>query len=443
MKSFHNVVYGKMWIKLESFLRVVGEGAFELSADGDGNFILPATGVAGATKRFFQGSLSEGIWERITFYDAVAEMDSVRIEERSGIRINPATLTAEDGSLRKLLYIGQGMLTELRVEAFLNNESECEEFRRLFYTMCDAIADGEISFGAGKTKGAGQFEVIGTSYRQLNLLEEHDFKEYLRGTKCIFDELRSEPYDNRHKCQALEVASTEMRLVLRAEIPNGLIVKGGKERLTTEQEADAKQLDAVNVSKSVDEKYTYYIPGTSIKGCVRAYAEKIARFNGISEDVLVTLFGGEKEGVKYRSHLRTQDTLLPSSDIATTVHNRIAIDRWLGGTMPGAKMDEEIIYTKKDRTIVLSMATYSKEDGDRKLLNALIFLTLRDMGLGLVPIGSGSGIGFGRLQGVTLDIAGQTLPYTEKGLDFSQNESLKEEVQSWLDVLKGGCAYAD
>ncbi len=453
MKAFRSIFYGKIGLKLSSFLHIGGEEEkyFSLVTDGAGRFILPAAGIAGAVKAYL-GSLGmdcsdlfgsgntekqRGTESRVYFYDGLCK--NAVPERRNGIRLDPARGTVEKGGLYTWYFIGQGMETELCMQAFLQTEAQREEIEKAFACIADGIAEKRLVFGAKKSNGAGIFQVIGTGSRILELTCARDFHAYLQGVSEMFSSIPMVKYQKGKESLYGQSGkeSSVMEFELTAEIPGGLLVKGNEEKEYL-PELNGRQVNAVNVRKSVDQIKCCYIPSSTIKGAVRGYAGKVCHCMQIPQEKFVRLFGGETEKKKYRSHLQVQDVLIPEKE--SVILDRIKIDRWLGSVIDGAKMDQEVIYTKKGGTIKICVTTDLNDSRDRNLINALVFLTLRDMGLGLVSVGSGNSIGLGRLNGLTLRIRNTTLPFKEQGIDFQragqQGRDMEGLVTEWLREVK-------
>lgn len=447
------VFYGKGKIRLASFLHIGGEdeSSLNLVTDGGGQYILPATSISGSVKAYFRkksfdtehylGWTDEeqgaGTDSKIYYYDAVCS--HVQLEERNGIRMDAAHGVAEENGLFKQYFIGQGMETEICFQAFLDSEAECNDVQ-LFYTELFAgIQKGSLSFGAMKNNGAGIFQVIETGSKILNLADKKDFLIYLSGVNNVLRLLSYESWIKSENEQpvfaSVEKGITEFELT--AEIPDGLIIKSGEILPRIRVGSDIRKVNAVNVTKEIDGSSCYYIPGSTIKGTVRGYAQKVCNTFGIPEEVMVQIFGGTPDRKVNRGYVKAHDVLVPQPQ--TTVYNRIKIDRWLGSVIKGAKMEQEVISTQNGNAIKIRVVTEETENQNSKLMNALVYLALRDIGLGLVTIGSGSSVGLGRLKGKELRIGNYKADFENMQIVFDEKEPtsapLKAIVEEWLQEV--------
>lgn len=448
------ILYEKMVVELSGFLLVGGEEEddFSLAMDGSGNYIIPAASIAGALRAYLSASYSGiGRWfgERtdkeshgsescVYFYDAICK--DIEIEKRNGIQIDGALGT--ETNLFTQYVIGQGMTTELRMQAFLKDENECGIIKELLIDAAAGIQEGHLTFGAKKSNGGGIFNVIEIGNKILKTSNKADFMEYLKGPDFIFEQIKCNKYHASKACGIKDRVSKFTEFELTAEIPDGIIVKSDEKKASVRSAYGKREVNSVNVKKTVDGKLCYYIPSSTIKGALKGYGKKAGRYLGITEEETEMLFGGEVDGIKYRSHVRAQDVLL--EDANTSICNRIQIDRWLGSIIEGANSNQEILSTKEGKCIHVRVTTDGEDKRKRNLLNALVFLALRDLGLGLVPIGSGSAVGLGRLNGKSLGIDGVTVPFSKQGVLFKNTsedeEALKRKVLDWLEEVK---TYAD
>ena len=102
-------------------------------------------------------------------------------------------------------------------------------------------------------------------------------------------------------------------------------------------------------------------------------------------------------------------------------------------------MEQEVISTQNGNAIKIRVVTEETENQNSKLMNALVYLALRDIGLGLVTIGSGSRVGFGRLKGKELRIGNYKADFENMQIVFDEKEPtsapLKAIVEEWLQEV--------
>lgn len=421
-------------IRLDSILRISGDGddAYNLVTNGEGEYIIPSTGIAGAVKNYvnsaYPNECARLFGDRdndssVIYYDVICS--NVNIEARKGICIDGRYGVAENKKLFTNYYIGQGMECELKIQCNVGKEDSAI-IKDIIGDVAAAIESGRIRFGAKKTNGAGIFAVKNAVYTCLDMTNDDDRRNYIdHNILSLFEQCKDK----------LEVNSSSMdewnSYILEARIPNGLIVKSG----------DREDGASVNMSREIDNKAEYYIPASTIKGIVRSYSEKIAGYLDISHDKVTDVFGNdtsEKDEINAGS-VYADDCILRKA--VTTKYNRIKVDRWLGSTISGAKAVDMVVSTEGNNTVSVRVSVdgskYRSEDKEKlwKYANAFVYLTLRDIGLGKLPIGSGDAVGYGRLEGVNLIINGRKCPidYEHKKVDASECES---ELIDFLRVLE-------
>ena len=147
----------------------------------------------------------------------------------------------------------------------------------------------------------------------------------------------------------------------------------------------------------------FVIPGTTIKGVIRHRAQHLLRqiFSDSerSQDFINHLMGyaNESKGVGQQSHLMVHEAYIPSSQVRLHKQTRNRIDRLTGGTIEGALFSEAPIWRNKDFSAPVHFKWRVKKCQDREA--GLLFLVMRDLWMGNVPIGGGAAIGRGVLQG--------------------------------------------
>lgn len=421
-------------LKLDSILRISGGGddEYNLVKNGDGRYIIPATGIAGAIKNYIKSECPKDCQELfgdmghdsvVTYYDSICE--NVNIETRKGICIDARYGVAEDRKLFTNYYIGQGMECELKIQCNVEDKDR-EKTVQTIKKIVAAISSGRIRFGSKKTDGAGVFQVTGAVHTILDMADDKDRSYYIENNVLsIFLDCKEPLVSDDSKM------SNWRSFVLEAKIPNGLLVKSG----------DRENRASVNMSKEVDHKKEYYIPASTIKGIIRSYSEKIAEYMKIPSDNLTVIFGNDNAEKKEMraGTVYVEDCVLKNA--VATRYNRIKVDRWLGSTINGAKTVDEVVSTKEDDTVSLRVSidrSRYKENEDIlwKHANAFVFLALRDIGIGKVAIGSGNAVGYGRLEGVNIRINDKDCPidYENRKIDASSCEAELVDILKSLEV---------
>jgi CRISPR/Cas system CSM-associated protein Csm3 (group 7 of RAMP superfamily) len=204
---------------------------------------------------------------------------------------------------------------------------------------------------------------------------------------------------------------------------------------------DPEAPDSVNIRSGGH----YILPGSSLKGAVRARAERILNTLHKSPDkspeILEKLFGIVKEEKIIKGKVRIQETDIEKVEIDGSVTNsykaelqtRIKINRFTGGTIEGALFDSMPLFRDKDSKksfkIKLEVNKCKKHEA------GLLLLILKDLWTGDLAVGGGKSIGRGVLQGCRADIhlSGDIITIEE---DLAKLPSPgKEKLQEAVDAL--------
>lgn len=137
------------------------------------------------------------------------------------------------------------------------------------------------------------------------------------------------------------------------------------------------------------------LPGASLGGVIRGRALRIARtvsgnVAGPSQKLVGDMFGSVSQASRVRLE-EHQITRAPHEDL---VQNRIRIDRFTGGTSPGALFNEQPV-SGESATVQLGLRLINPVPEEIGLL----LLVLKDLWTGDLPVGGGASVGRGRLRG--------------------------------------------
>ena len=131
------------------------------------------------------------------------------------------------------------------------------------------------------------------------------------------------------------------------------------------------------------------MPGTSVRGAIRARAERIVKtLNGSEKDFIHPLFGwvptppDDKEQDAIRGKIIVEETVINSAYLVREIQQRIHIDRFTGGAMKGDSLipalwnrvteDQEMVQIK------LTIEEYQPWEA------GLLLLVLKDLGTAIL-----------------------------------------------------------
>lgn len=275
--------------------------------------------------------------------------------------------------------------------------------------MLSALHRGEIRLGAQKSNGFGRVE--------------------LTVRKCVYDLFKA---DDRlawleDRCEDGQLISLpEIRMADQVTFTllgqaDSILVKG----------AAADHGKEGSIIRNMQESGKPVIPGSSIRGAVRARAALIAGYKGLPEEMVDTLFGRMSaqgdNGISGK--IRFEDAVLSPDRVRKIA--RIRINRFTASVIRGGLFFEEPVCAAVQLRITIP-AEYREGCG-------LLVYALRDLALGLYNLGSGDAIGRGRItvREIRIEVPGKR----EAALAFDVDRQCIVSdpnglVKDWLDRLE-------
>lgn len=310
------------------------------------------------------------------------------IGKRTNIKIDPKTGVAEEKKLFETFYIKPGQKFEFEVEfrkfkndnpklainQKTNNEDQIDiedeillnQVEVAFDEFIEKLHNGDQTIGANENKGFGRFEVIQLSKTFYDLTVRNDVEKYL-------DDI----VNNLQKYVApKERTYNRDGYCIELICPNGMIIKDKIHR---------KNRTNIVYSFREDGEKIYKIPASSLKGVVKSYCESL----NVKESLINKIFGSEES----KGLVKFDDIEISSEQ--ELVKHRICIDRFTGGALQGAMVNENLIFWKKPIQWIFDCSNLDIED--RKEVKILVLKIVRGLSLGQIRIGSGSGVGYGKM----------------------------------------------
>lgn len=393
-------------------LHIGGENGEVLIEKENSLVYIPGTTIAGAFRAYLKGVSYENIDQlfgkdkisKVFFYDSYQKLNAMEV--RPAVKINSEYGVEENKFERD--FIAQGHNFSVKIEIFAEDEKSFKDFERAIYTAIAAMNNGDITLGSYKSTGAGQFTVLSLKESNIDLTTKLGLFDYLKSNNKFIDR----KIDDINK---LAFESKDITFLLKGDLETPILIKG-------EDVMDEKRADGENMKNA---KGDYIIPGTSLKGILRAEAERILSYLN-KEELEEKIFGSKGNNKnKKNSKIKCFDSIIEEPKVAK--YNRIKIDKFTGGVVNGAKMDDDVVQGKVRLESKLSLGDENLE----KKATALIALIFRDIAMGNLSLGGGFSIGRGRVKGEQLTI--------KKGNDliYSYNfKNSKEEVNKLENCFK-------
>jgi len=430
----------------EGPLHVGGLGGDEhadlsMATDGEGNFFVPGTSLAGVFLAWFrgdgasQGELDElfgagpgGAFEGSASHFSVEDgrISGATEEVQEGIGIDRITGATAPRALYSRAVVAAGAKIDLAACVEFPTEEKKRLWGPMIAALVDALKQGEIRVGAATNAGLGAVRLTG------EVLHEQDM-----GTpKGVVDYLNSRATGGHGVRLNRLPASLPSAGPARWEISLNLIPDGP---LMVKASQDGNAVDGLPRTTLDKELVKLAIPGRSIRGALRSCGERIVRtvlgkrapagaFLGqVKVPLIEHLFGsaGEEHALpgdtrgkgalrvggclgdpgisfaRWRAIERASDeaslrAALDDAGWSSVDHAfHVAVDRWTGGAA------EHLLFSLleprgiKWSPLVLSVELGRLPAGLRLPAVMLLLLTLRELTVGRVPVGHGVNRGYG------------------------------------------------
>jgi Uncharacterized protein predicted to be involved in DNA repair (RAMP superfamily) len=268
-------------LEAETPLHVGGVGGstdsdMALAVNGKGEFYVPGTSLTGVLRAWCEEHFGNVDWvfgfqkndsghaSFVLIEDATIEnANEILTEIRDGVGIDRFYGTAADKTKydREILPKGTQLKFEMTVE--IGKEENEAKTKAIFAHLVEAMKAGELRFGGSRTRGLGRLRLIDLSFKEQKLKGFDNILKLLRNESedvKITDELKK-------SVEFTEKPGLEITIDWSPVQP--VMVKAGFEGIGV----DMLPL----VSQKSSENLALVLPGSSIKGALRAHAERIMR----------------------------------------------------------------------------------------------------------------------------------------------------------------------
>ncbi|MBT9146892.1 MAG: hypothetical protein DDT32_00639 [Syntrophomonadaceae bacterium] len=399
---------------------------------------IPATSIIGALRHFFDKysplnakEESEYFWgskksceenqyqSAFTMCDLVlSEASSSTVRVRDGIEIDNKTgiiKTEKNKPGKKYVYeiVESGSRFDFSAEVTLRECFDRTVFKKIMAYLLQNLHEGRINLGAKTTRGFGRCHLEKCEFQELIFTEKKDVLSWLSR------EYTMKPYPLQQFTATPWVKDFTIDAVF--SVKNSLLVRS--------YSAMPNEPDAVHIfshGKPV-------LPGTSLAGALKARAEKI--INTLHpekrEGIIHSLFGWvddrNESSKKYKSRVYVEE--MPIKAMMPEQQTRIKIDRFTGGTIKGALLEEEALWPEHGGA---EMVRVKIRVSDFKPYEAgLLLLVLKDLWTGDIPLGGEKSIGRGVLQGIAAKIG-----FDGKEISMSQDAGNKLSIGQGRELLE-------
>lgn len=405
-----------------------------------GRPFLQASGIAGVFRDFFAGDEAlqkelfgtqdrdVSIESKVQFTDGFFEQTDVYTELRPRVRIDQNSGTCQTISMNggmedsgqkfEMEVVSSGSVFTFSVYLY---EWKNHSFQGKIEQALAALHSGMIQLGGQKSNGCGYVKLLTVDKAVYDMRDEKD--------RCLWVDESKKGENILSELEKMSVIeNNRLQFVLKGKTKGSILVKSV---FVSDYSDDAP--DAENIK---NHKREYIIPASSVKGVVRSQIEKICSYKGMGKGIVDHIFG--KNGAKDKDGMlgcvRFFDCPIGDTEANDRIpdQKRIHIDKFTGGVMYQGLFSEKT--AGGDVTIKVELV----EKADHKIEGAegLILLALRDIGIGITPLGGESSIGRGFLEGERLTISNGEKILAE--IDFKKNKITDDEavINQYLKELQ-------
>jgi len=381
---------------------IIGSGRDEHSdidvlRDSEGKVYIPATSFAGVLRHtiklddsykgkleYFWGTSKEEqnhqrLRQSSVRIDDLLPVDKSSVVIRDGVKIDNTRGIAKEGAKFDYEVIEPGARFNLHIEVTLDGIED--DFKKsMLVTIINLLKEGDIRIGAKTNSGFGRIHLVDEKICIFDFSKKEDVLRWLKQDFTTVSKLKVE----NSEFDKFKIIPKTFTISADFVIKNSLIVRS--------YIFDPDKPDIENIKSNGKP----VLPGTSLKGAIRARAERIVKTLGKPESVISDLFGevDEKKKLAKKGRITVEETLIDG--YPEEVQTRIKIDRFTGGVIESALLETKPLFSKKDGKVInLKITIRDYKDHEA----GLILLVLKDLWTGDLPIGGEKAVGRGVLEG--------------------------------------------
>ena len=329
---------------------------------------------------------------------------------RDGIRINPETGLVEKETKFDYQVLEPGNHFALEMSINVEPDDNYNDCKELMKNIVNVLSNRQFALGGKTSSGFGNLQAQNIKVMEYDFADKKQAAAYLlkKETENLFSEYIEEN----------PMLNDEFRINASFQIVNSFLIRSYSK---TPYGSDATQI------KCGDK---FVLPGTSLRGALRARAQKILNllWENKKDEVdmfIAALFGTtsleKKNEYSVPSSLYVSETVI--DNVECELQNRIQIDRFTGGTIESALFDSMPVFPvpNDEAQLVNLTLTIHKPLPSQK---GLLLLLLKDLYTSELPIGGEKNVGRGLLKGTKA-----TVTNGDQSIHFSNFEDIDEATQ--------------
>lgn len=441
------------------------DGLLDMSLMRDaysGKFLLTGSTLAGALRGYltslgkpfaenakilfgevYAGDNKQAVESWLIVEDAIGAETGIEI--RDGVAISATTGTAVDQAKYDFELLSEGTVFKIGFE-LLVPQNDPQNLKETLATALLGLEKGEVYLGKRKRRGFGRCKVTGWKVWSYKVNTTEGMLNWLKAWPLPEEKLVDTGIDSLLLSKKLEITKPTSSCTLMAEfsLDGPIIIRSNPNIKWDESKNQVEEApDSVHLHSLRHNSSTPIVSGTSLAGVLRSRAVRICnvlKLNG--EAKADSIFGNrksdkavEKDTKWTASRLWVEESEITGAIADDLVQTRVMIDRFTGGAHPGALFSEQPVFpTGKNKVKVdLHLQLQTNEGGSDYTGDiGLLFLLLKDLWAGDLPIGGESSVGRGYLKGHTA-----TLTYGSDTWVFSRSEESPFVITGDLKKLNG------
>lgn len=383
---------------------------------------------------------------------ALVVSDALPTEEativiRDGVKIDSRRGVAEQGKKYDYEVVEAGVHYDLYIEVKLRQAFDKEIFKLILNWIKLSMEKENIPIGAMTGSGFGRCRLEEATLYHFDYKNQDHVTAWLGGDLQEWEKARINVDELPLPDEVLTQDDQYFSIDAWFSIKNSLIVRS--------YSVNPEAPDSVHF-RSADEAI---LPGTSLRGAIRARAERITHTLGATDDELIhNLFGWvktdkkgrgmesaltnhestennqkEKPGAR-RGRITIEESRLDMNHLAEEIQHRICIDRFTGGAINSKLFDSMPLWPLDDGEHLGIQMSVKKCEGWEP---GLLMLVLKDMWTGDLPLGGENNVGRGVLEGrrAVLKMPGGKIIELNQGIESVVKDQDAEELQKTVQAL--------
>lgn len=433
----------------------------DIIINSEGAAFIPATSFVGILRHAFENSFSNEFKsdKRFNnFWGFAEESDGCQsalccsdlsfvnnelgqIIIRDGIRINNENGIVRKGGKFDFELLDRGSKFEFKMEFTLRNDHE-EFVKNTVRGIYELFCKQDIRLGAKTNNGLGKVRLNEETTRiySFDFTNKSDVFKWLTQNFQQKEPINVESFSN-----ILKMPEDRFRINLAIKLKNSLIIRsadidetlfyGNESTNANHEEEDYSLIPDATQLKSGDD---WVIPGSSLKGAIRARAEKIVNTLKLNkgEELITKLFGNVDDTLRsenaVKGKMRIEEITISDDDFPAELQARTKLDRFTGGVINGGLFNSMPIFaTSDDKQINLQIEIENYEANEAGLL----LLLIKDLWSGDLAIGGEKNIGRGVFQGMRAEITWEDKKILLESDLAKLSDDEKTELQNFIVAL--------